>query len=157
MPDQILKDVNDRLCVQNDQGLFVTVWLGILDLNTGELVMSNAGHENPAIKRNEGGFESYVSEHCPPLGACEGLVFENEKIKLNKGDVLFVYTDGVTEAKDSKAERFGEDRLMKVLDSTCSQSADCKDLVSGVAVSLKSFTGDEEQFDDITMMAVRFK
>ena len=155
-PDAILADVNNRLCENNEQGLFVTVWLGILTLSTGELVMVNAGHENPAIRRKGGSFESIVSEHCPPLGTVENLRFETETITLNRGDMVFVYTDGVTEAKDVEGHRFGEGALIETLNSPKLESDTCRHLIDGIDGQLKEFTKNGEQFDDITMLAFRY-
>ncbi|MBR6329751.1 MAG: SpoIIE family protein phosphatase [Lachnospiraceae bacterium] len=155
-PDAIMADVNNRLCENNEQGLFVTVWLGILTLSTGELVMVNAGHENPAIRRKGGSFESIVSEHCPPLGTVENLRFETETITLNRGDMVFVYTDGVTEAKDVEGHRFGEGALIETLNSPKLESDTCRHLIDGIDGQLKEFTKNGEQFDDITMLAFRY-
>ena len=156
-PSRILTDVNNRLCMNNDQALFVTAWLGILTLSTGELVMVNAGHENPAIRHRDGSFEAYVSEHGLPLGAVSGIEYEDEVVRLNSGDMLFVYTDGVTEAKNHDGVRFGEERLIRILNTADTNMETCGELISVVTDQIKDFIKSEDQFDDITMMAIRYK
>ena len=103
-PAEVLADVNEQLCENNAAALFVTVWFGILDLHESKLISANAGHEYPAVMHKGGKYELIVNEHCPPLASMEGLEFENECITLSHGDRLFLYTDGVTEAKDTHRE-----------------------------------------------------
>ena len=152
-PADILEDVNRKLCENNESSLFVTVWLGILSISTGKLVMANAGHEYPAIKGAEGDFRLHGSDHCPPLALDPDLIFMNEELTLSPGDCLFLYTDGVTEAKDSDGQRFKEKRLINALNRN--SNATPEELITTVKNELESFSRGTEQFDDITMLAVK--
>lgn len=116
-PAEVLAAVNDQLCENNATGLFVTVWFGILDLHESKLISANAGHEYPAVKHGSGKYELIVNDHCPSLATVEGLQFDDECIELSRGDRLFLYTDGVTEAKDPAGNRYGTDRMIGVLNS----------------------------------------
>jgi len=150
-PSEALKNVNNQLCEGNESSLFVTVWLALIDLETGEGLAANAGHEHPAIKRKDGSFELSKYKHSPAVAVMEGMKFDEHSFKLNPGDCLFVYTDGVTEAQNIDAELFGEDRMQDALN----QYKDCniKDIITGMKQSLDAYVGDANQFDDITMMA----
>ncbi len=151
---RVLSIANNALCENTRSGLFVTTWLGVLTLSTGELVYANAGHEYPAVKRGNGKFELAVSDNSPPLSAMEDLEFDEERITLEKGDCLFIYTDGVPEAKNAAAERFGTDKMLEILNRDTD-----KDLVSMLADMKKEiddFTGNMDPFDDVTMMALRY-
>ena len=152
-PADVLEDVNKKLCANNESSLFVTVWLGILSISTGKLVMANAGHEYPAIKGAEGDFRLHGSDHCPPLALDPDLIFMNEELTLSPGDCLFLYTDGVTEAKDSNGQRFKEKRLINALNKN--SNATPEELITTVRDELESFSRGTEQFDDITMLSVK--
>ena len=152
-PADVLEDVNKKLCANNESSLFVTVWLGILSISTGKLIMANAGHEYPAIKGAEGDFRLHGSDHCPPLALDPDIIFMNEELTLAPGDCLFLYTDGVTEAKDSNGQRFKEKRLISTLNKNSDASPE--ELITTVKKELESFSNGTEQFDDITMLSVR--
>ena len=153
-PAEILADVNDSICENNAAGLFVTVWLGILELSTNTLVSANAGHEYPALMRSGGRYELIVNDHCPPLASVEGMKYEDETIKLSEGDRLFLYTDGVTEAKNAEGERYGTGRMIEALNSA--ESDDPKNLLTHMKEDVDKFIGDNAQFDDITMLGLKF-
>ncbi len=153
-PADILFLVNNILCRNNPGGLFVTVWLGILDINTGVIEYVNAGHEYPVIGRAGKGFEVKEDENCPPLAAMEDMEFVNESVTLGAGDSLFLYTDGVPEAKNAGGARFGMDALIKGLDEDLGKSA--ADLVVNLKKKVDSFAGDIDPFDDITMMCLNY-
>ena len=146
--------VNKELCENNDINMFVTAWMGIIDLNTGIMRCVNAGHEYPAIQRRSGMFEIFKDKHRPPLGAMEDMTFEEYEMRLEPGDVLFVYTDGVPEAMNEANEQYGTERMLNTLNSDTEGSM--TDLLADVKDDIEVFVGDAEQFDDITMMGFRY-
>jgi sigma-B regulation protein RsbU (phosphoserine phosphatase) len=152
-PAEILSDVNRQLCVNNRARMFVTVWLGILDLETGILTASNGGHEEP-ILRNGDRFELVHDHHSLVLGTMKRATYSDYEIRMKPGDVIFVYTDGVPDAKD-ETQRYGTQRLLEALN--VSAPADPKAILSTVTESIAAFTGGAEQFDDLTMLCVRWK
>ncbi|MBQ7545242.1 MAG: SpoIIE family protein phosphatase [Synergistaceae bacterium] len=153
-PREILADVNNQLCEGNEADLFVTVWLGILDLSTGKVIASNAGHEYPAICRAGGSYELFKTKQSPAVATMEGLRFRESEFTLNHGDSLYVYTDGVAEATNIHDELYGTDRMLEVLDETHGMTA--QEVLSHVKQSVDEFTGEAPQFDDITMLYLKF-
>ena len=153
-PAAVLERVNEELCEGNDINMFVTVWMGIMDLKTGLMKCVNAGHEYPALMQDEGVFEIFKDKHRPPLGAMEGLTFEEYELQLEPGDVLYVYTDGVPEAINTSEEQYGTDRMLNIL--SANRDATMAELLTDVKADIESFVGDAEQFDDITMMGFRY-
>lgn len=151
---KILSSVNNQLCENNEIEMFVTVWIGVLHLPTGELTYTNAGHEYPAIKRNGGKFELIKEHHAPPIGCMEGIPYKTEKLTLNPGDIIYVYTDGVTEANNSKGEFFGEKRMLDALNLPCEEGM--VELNSNVKSSIDEFISGTPQFDDITMLSLKY-
>ena len=154
-PKEILGYVNHQLCQNNDAMMFCTVWLGILNLKTGRLIASNAGHEYPAIRRSGGEFELFRDKHSAPLGFRDGLQYQEYEIQLFPGDCLFEYTDGVTEATDASEELFGEERMLEALNSAPDASVEQK--ISRVYDAIHGFVKDAPQFDDITMLCLQYK
>ncbi len=152
-PKAALEKVNGQLCEHNDAEMFVTVWLGVLDISTGELVCANAGHEYPAIRRRDGAFELFKDKHGLVLAGMEGARYREYELELHHGDTLYVYTDGVPEATDAKNELFGTDRMLAALNS-CPDGS-CKELLEAVRTGIDAFVGDAPQFDDITMLCLR--
>ncbi|MCR5044985.1 MAG: SpoIIE family protein phosphatase [Treponema sp.] len=153
-PAQVLHDANNQLCEGNEASLFVTVWLGILDLNTGIVTAANAGHELPAIRQANGAFEFYKDKHGFVLAGMENLNYEEYQFTLQKGATLFVYTDGVPEATNASQELFGMDRLLQALN--IEPSATPKELLPIVRSQVDEFVGDAPQFDDLTMLALKY-
>lgn len=153
-PAEILSLVNEQLSANNDADMFVTVWLAIITISTGELISANAGHEYPAIRRANGEFELIHDKHGMPLASMGGLRYRNYVDTLNKGDMIFVYTDGVTEATDTENELFGEERLIKALNSTVSDN--CSEVLNTVRNAIDDFVKEAPQFDDITMLSFRY-
>ena len=152
-PAEIFADVNDQLCENNDFGLFVTAWLGIYDISTGKLDICNAGHEYPAIRRKDSDYDFELGkdvDNQPPLAAMNDICFENESITLNAGDEVFLYTDGVPEAKNLTGERFGMDRMIEVLNANKDISLEMQ--LKNMKQDIDSFTGGGDPFDDITML-----
>lgn len=153
-PAEILHDVNNQLCEGNTAGLFVTAWLGILELSTGKGIASNAGHEHPFV-RNEGGeFKPVVYRHSLVLAAMEDMTFEEHEFQVRPGDSLFVYTDGVPEATNANKELFGLERL----EASLNKDADAlpEQLLGNVLHDIEDFVQDAQQFDDITMLALKY-
>ena len=153
-PAEIFTVTNLQLCSGNDSGLFVTCWLGIITLSSGELTYVNAGHTYPILFHNNE--FSYIRTKVNfVLGGMEETKYQEHTIKLEKGDRLFIYTDGVTEAINSKEEGFGEDRLLKAIEKTREMTA--PECLKSVRESLDEFVGGAEQFDDITMLDLILK
>lgn len=156
--DMALGDVftysNDALCEGNDAGMFVTAWQGSLDLGTGALRYVNAGHNPPLIKRGDGGFEYLRSGAGFVLAGMEGMRYSMREMRLQPGDIIFLYTDGVTEAMNADEQLYGEQRLLDIINSAVYE--DMKELCGIVKDDVDRFTGDAPQFDDITMLALKF-
>ena len=153
-PAEILSEVNTQLCQANNEDLFVTVWLAIVDLKTGKGMAANAGHEHPVIRRSGGAFELSIYRHSLAVATMEGLRFKEHPFELKPGDVLFVYTDGIAEATNSNNELYGTDRMLAALNSCGETSAE--NLVMGLRKDIDSFVKDAPQFDDITMMCFKY-
>ncbi len=153
-PGEIFEKVNDQLCEGNRAEMFVTAFLGILSLSTGTLSYCNAGHEYPALKRTDGVFEIIRERHFPPLATMEDLAYRSKELLLNPGDILFVYTDGVTEATNSHKELFGLERMLDALNKATVGVPEVIDVC--VRQDIMAFVGDAEQFDDITMLSFKY-
>ena len=154
-PAQILHDVNEQICEGNDENLFVTVWLAIVDLKTGRGMVSNAGHEHPALCRKGGRFELVQYKHSPALGVMPGISFKEHEINLEPGDRIFVYTDGVTEANNKEYELFGTERMVDALNSNPSGPVSL--VLQNIRLAVDRFAGAEPQFDDTTMLLFEYK
>ena len=152
-PGKVLESVNQQLTKNNPREMFVTAWLGILDLETGELVTANAGHEYPAICRKDGTFELIKDKHGLVLGGYHPMKYPEQRIQLNEGDTLFVYTDGVPEANDAGGKMFGLDRMLESL-NRCGGSS-MAELIAGLRADIDVFAAGAPQFDDTTMLALR--
>ncbi|AOZ97783.1 SpoIIE domain-containing protein [Butyrivibrio hungatei] len=151
---EIIHDVNNMLCEGNDAEMFVTVWLCIIQLSTGNCRITNAGHEHPAVKVSGQDYSLKTYRHSIAVAAMPDVKFEEHEFKLNPGDSLFVYTDGVTEATDSENDLFGTDRLIASLNKE--KDADATALLGLVKKDIDAFVGNAPQFDDITMLCFRY-
>ncbi|MBO4422558.1 MAG: PP2C family protein-serine/threonine phosphatase [Clostridia bacterium] len=154
-PAQILTDANASICSHNREEMFVTVWLGILELSTGRLVAANAGHEYPVLKKPDGPFELIKDRHGFVIGGMEGLKYKEYEITLEPGSKLFVYTDGIPEATDAEGAMFGAARMTDVLNSD--SGAAPEQILKNVRGAVDGFVKDAEQFDDLTMMCLEYK
>ena len=154
-PAEILRRTNDTICSNNEAEMFVTVWLGILDLNTGKLTAANAGHEFPALMRPEGTFELYKDKHGFVIGGMEGVRYKEYEIQLDPGSKLFVYTDGVAEATNAENELFGTERMLQALNRDTAASPEAT--MQNVKNAVNEFVKDAEQFDDLTMVCLEYK
>ena len=151
-PSEIFEAINSQLCRSNEMEMFVTCWLGILTLSSGDLCFVNAGHPFPVLLRD--GEASFV-EAKPNLmlAGMDGIPYVEHTVKLQKGDMLLVYTDGVTEASIAAQELFGDERLLTAV-KTC-QNLSAPDFIKQVRTHINAFVAGAEQFDDITMLAVK--
>ena len=154
-PSEILADVNDQLCEGNNKSIFVTTWLGILDIRTGRGIAANAGHEHPAVRRAGGEYELVSYQHSFVLGAMKGIRYREHDFYLNPGDSLFVYTDGVPEAKNNQDEQFGTNRMLAALNADADSAP--QETIENVWRGIHAFIAGEEQFDDITMLCFTYK
>lgn len=154
-PKAVLEKVNNQLCENNDAEMFVTVWLGILEISTGKMQCANAGHEYPAIMRKDGSFELYKDKHGFVLAGMENVRYREYELELNTGDRLFVYTDGVPEATDSSNTLYGTDRMICALNQA--KDGSCSQLLDALHRDVDSFVGEADQFDDITMLCLEYK
>ena len=154
-PAQALMNVNEQLCEGNEAEYFVTVWAAVVDLRTGEVVEANAGHEYPALCQKDGSYELVRTKHSPAVAIMEGMRFRERSFRLNPGDRLFVYTDGVTEATDAQNQLFGEERLVTALNQNPGLTQE--KLLASVRESIDTFVGEAPQFDDLTMLGFEFR
>ena len=149
-----LNKANESLCAQNKMEMFVTAWIGILEISTGKITCASAGHEYPAIY-HDGKFKLFKDKHGLVLGFMEGARYREYEIQLEKGDKIFVYTDGVPEATNANTELFGTDRMIDALNTNT--DADPKEVLRLVRTSVDDFVGVAEQFDDLTMLCLEYK
>ncbi|MBQ9333147.1 MAG: PP2C family protein-serine/threonine phosphatase [Lachnospiraceae bacterium] len=155
-PASIVRKVNERLCENNPDMMFVTVWVGIYTISSHEICYVNAGHENPAIYRAATGrYELILEEHDMVLGFSAEAGFREHTITMSPGDRLFVYTDGVPEATSADDELFGTSRMLMSLDSSVSGSG--RDTFEALREDIAAFTNGAEQFDDITMLSFEYR
>lgn len=153
--DEVFENANEKLCQGNDAGMFVTAWMGILDINTGNVQFVNAGHNPPVIRRKGGSFEFLKQRANFVLAGMEGIKYQKYQLQLEKGDEIFLYTDGVTEANNEKDELYGDERLLNLLNS--STYGDAKELCGIVKTDVDCFAGKAPQFDDITMLSLKYR
>ena len=154
-PAEVLTNVNDTICKNNEEEMFVTVWFGVLTISTGRVVAANAGHEYPILKKANGDFELFKDKHGFVIGGMEGMRYKEYEFTLEKGGVLFLYTDGVAEATDAHDELFGIDRTLEALNEK--KDASPEELLHHVRSSVDEFVGEAPQFDDLTMLAIKLR
>ena len=153
-PAELLANVNNILCDGNEAEMFVSVWLGVLNLETGKLSCANAGHEYPVLMRANGDYELVKDPHGLVLAALEGIHLKGYEIQLNPGDRLLVYTDGVPEAINPKKEAYGTDRLVSKLNKV--KIFGQKAALESVLQDIRNFAENADQFDDITMLGMTY-
>ena len=153
--NDIFTKANEKLCENNESGMFVTAWMGILDLTTGNMQFANAGHNPPLLKRADGSFEYLRTRAGFVLAGMEGVRYRVGEITLNEGDRLFLYTDGVTEATNADNKLYGEDRLLTFVNQNASVEA--TELLPALKANIDEFVGEAPQFDDITMLMFDYK
>ena len=153
-PARIFEDVNSLVYANNTERMFVTVWLGILDVMTGRLVASNAGHEYPFVKEPDGDFEVIKDKHGFVIGGKKKMKYTDYELTLKPGSKLFIYTDGVPEATNGSNEMFGMERTLDALNRA--KDGQPRDILKEVDRSVNDFVGDAEQFDDLTMLCLEY-
>lgn len=151
-PDTIFTKANNKLCEDNDTGMFVTAWLGIIDFKTGIVQFANAGHNPPLICRN-GRFEYMKARSGLVLAGMKGIKYRKNEIRLEPGDQIYLYTDGVTEAVNNDEKFYSEQRLLDFVNSL--GDIDPEKLCLSIKKDVDIFVGDTPQFDDITMLSLR--
>ena len=154
-PSEILTAANATICSSNREDMFVTVWLGILEIPTGRLTAANAGHEYPVLMQPDGKFELYKDKHGFVIGGMAGLKYKEYTIDMKPGSKLFLYTDGVPEATDAEKELFGNERMVAALNEKPDGSP--QEILKTVRNSVDAFVKDAEQFDDLTMLCLEYK
>jgi sigma-B regulation protein RsbU (phosphoserine phosphatase) len=154
-PAEILAFVNDNICAHNKLDMFVTLWLGIIDLTTGKVLAANAGHEDPAICRKDGSFELAKTRHGLVAGAMPGIRYRDAEFYLAPGDKVFLYTDGVPEATNGENRMFTLDRMLVTLNTVKNGSPE--EILEGVHQEVNAFVGEAPQFDDLTMLCLEYK
>ena len=153
--NDIFTKANEKLCENNESGMFVTAWMGILDLTTGKLQYANAGHNPPLLKRADGAFEYLKTRAGFVLAGMEGVRYRSGELTLCPGDRLFLYTDGVPEATNAQEELYGEERLATFLNQCATTPA--TQLLPALKANIDAFVGQAPQFDDITMLMLDYK
>ena len=151
---EILETANNRICQSNREEMFVTVWLGILDLKTGQLTAANAGHEYPAVTRSDGLFELVKDRHGFVIGGMENIMYSEYKLYLEPGQMLFLYTDGVPEATNAEGELYGTERMMQALNRHTGPGP--REILGAVKTDVDCFAGEAPRFDDMTMLCMKY-
>ena len=155
-PAEILTRANEGICENNAAEMFVTVWLGILEISTGKLRAANAGHEYPMIRKRPGErFEVFKDRHGFVIGGLEGSRYREYEIQMKPGTCLFVYTDGVTDASNAQGEMFGMDRLEKAVNTDTDASP--REICGNVTRAVDRFVRETPQFDDLTMLCLEYR
>ena len=153
--NEVFTLANEKLCENNESGMFVTAWMGILDLTTGNVQFANAGHNPPLLKRADGSFEYLKTRAGFVLAGMEGVRYRVGELTLNPGDRLFLYTDGVPEATNADNKLYGEDRLLAFMNQNAALEA--TELLPALKGNIDEFVGEAPQFDDITMLMFDYK
>ena len=150
--DQMAVQVNNQLCENNEEELFVTCFICVLDTESGELTYVNAGHNRPAVSRKGGAFQFLECPADVPFGIMEGMTYRLQKDRLEQGDRIYLYTDGVTEAFNEDEQMFSDKRLLEALNRKTGLENDPEAFVSYLYQEVEDFTGNALQSDDITML-----
>ena len=153
--NDIFTKANEKLCENNESGMFVTAWMGILNLKTGSMQFANAGHNPPLIKRANGDFEYLKMRAGFVLAGMEGVRYRVGELTLSHGDRLFLYTDGVPEATNAENKLYGEDRLLAFMNQNATVEA--TKILPALKANIDEFVGEAPQFDDITMLMLDYK
>ncbi|WP_405309069.1 SpoIIE family protein phosphatase [Methanobrevibacter sp.] len=151
---QVIENVNNLAYERNDEDLFVTIWLGKLNLKTGKLSYVNAGHNQPLVKHDSPNFEYMKTHPNLVIGGMEGIPYNEHEINLNAGDMIFLYTDGVTEANDDYNGFYGENRLKETINEN--KNKKLKDIINEITKDIDKFCNNSEQYDDITMLIIKY-
>ena len=152
--EEVFTQANEKLCEGNDAGMFVTAWMGILDIDTGLVTFANAGHNPPLIRRSDGSCEYLKTRPGFVLAGMESIRYRKNELQLMPGDMLYLYTDGVTEATDAANQLYGEYRLFDLLNKHGELQP--QPLCENIITDVDKFTGEAPQFDDITMLCLKY-
>ena len=152
---EALANVNNILLDGSSTEMFVTVWAAMIEISTGKGIAVNAGHEHPVLRRSEGDYEFVKYRHSPAVGTVEDIPFREHEFELHKGDSIFVYTDGIPEAINQAEEFFGTEKLIDTLNKY--KDLGPEELLKNVKKDIDAFIGNAKQFDDITMLGIRYK
>ena len=153
-PAEVLCRANNALYEGNDAEMFITAWIGIIDLDTGLMRCANAGHEYPILMHAGGDYELFRDMHGLALAAMEGVRFKEYELQFEPGDRLFVYTDGIPEAINEQVEQYGTERMVKALNALKGETM--RDMLPALRQDILDFVGDADQFDDITMLGFAY-
>ena len=153
--NEIFTKANEKLCENNESGMFVTAWMGVLDISSGKLQFANAGHNPPLLKRVNGNFEYLKTRAGFVLAGMEGVRYRVGELTLCPGDRLFLYTDGVPEATNTENKLYGENRLLNFMNENLVM--DATELLPALKNNIDEFVGEAPQFDDITMLSFDYK
>ncbi len=151
----MVSEINNELCIDNENAMFVTFFLGVLDLESGDLDYCNAGHNYPYLMRADSGVEQLAQTHGTPLGLFENMPYKSGRIRLQRNDAVALYTDGIPEAMNNKNELHGDDRLKKLLDKIPTNSPP-EEITRQMLNSAKDFAAGAEQSDDITILVLTY-
>ncbi len=154
-PAKVLEMANAVICQNNEEEMFVTTWFGVYEISTGKLTAASAGHEYPIIRKAGGDFEVYKDIHGFVLGGMEGLKYKEYELHFEKGDMLFLYTDGLPEATNAAEDMYELDRAVKALNDNKDRSL--RELLDAVKADVDAFVGDADQFDDLTMLVLKIE
>lgn len=152
-PAEVLRNVNEAICKNNDDDMFVTVWLGVMTISTGDVIAANAGHEYPIIKKADGIFEAIKDQHGLVIGGMNGVRYRDYTFNVGKGDVLFLYTDGLPEATNAEGKMFGMEQVLDSLNRVTEVTPQY--LIETMIEEVNEYVGDAPQFDDLTMLSVK--
>ncbi len=152
---EILTKTNEAVCSSNREQMFVTIWVGILEISTGRMKAANAGHEYPILKHADGGYELIKDKHGLVIGAMDDVQYTEYELQLEPGSKLFLYTDGAPEATDKDEKMFGLERLLAVLNEH--PEANPEQTLHNVRSAIDGFIRDAEQFDDLTMLCMEYR
>lgn len=152
--EKVFIHANEELCEGNDTGMFVTAWMGLLNTKTGLVTFANAGHNPPAVKHSDGTFTYLKTRPGFVLAGMEGVRYRRCEVQLEPGDIIYLYTDGVTEAVNINEELYGEERLLTILNANA--DAGTETICEEVKVNVDAFAGEAPQFDDITMICLKY-
>ena len=150
--EQVLTTANEKLCEGNDAGMFVTAWMGLLNVRTGLVTFANAGHNPPLVKRADGSWAYHKTRAGLVLAGMEGIRYRRFELQLEPGDTIYLYTDGVTEATNVEEKLYGDARLLALLNRM--QGGSAREICEAVKADVDAFAGKAEQFDDITMLCL---
>lgn len=154
---EVAARANNQLCYKNESGMFVTAFICVLDVRSGEVQFVNAGHNCPFVQKQDGAFEMFRAKANLVFGLMEDVPYREQTLTLNPGDSIYLYTDGVTEALNPAQELFGDDRLYEILNRHRAQAGEPETFVQAIYREVQAFADGEPQADDITMLYVTRK